>query len=56
MHRLIREPISASNSDAHHANAQYRKHVNGWVLVPNEALMSQGIDVTERLRTAAQSL
>ena len=39
-----------------YANAQYRKHVNGWVLVPNEALMSQGIDVTERLRTAAQSL
>lgn len=38
------------------ANARYRKHVNGWVLVPNSALMSQGVDVTEQLRAAAHSL
>lgn len=38
------------------ANARYRKHVNGWVLVPNEALMSQGIDKTEELREAVQTL
>ena len=37
-------------------NARYRSHVNGSVLVPNEALMSQGIDVTDRLRAAAHSL
>ena len=37
-------------------NARYRSHVNGQVLVPNEALMSQGIDVTERLQAAALNL
>ena len=38
------------------AHARYRKHVNGWVLVPNEALMSQGVDKTEELREAARTL
>ena len=37
-------------------NANYRSHFSGWVLVPNEALMKQGADVTERLRDAAHSL
>ena len=39
-----------------HDNARYVSHVNGHVLSPNDALMSQGIDVTERLRAAARSL
>lgn len=37
-------------------NARHRSHVNGSVLIPNDALMSQGIDVTEQLRAAAHSL
>ena len=37
-------------------NARYIEHTNGSVLVPNDALMIQGIDVTERLREAARSL
>ena len=39
-----------------HDNARYVEHTNSYVLVPNDALMSQGIDVTERLRAAARSL
>ena len=39
-----------------HDNGRYIKHVNGYVLVPNQALMDQGIDVTERLQVAARSL
>ena len=42
--------------DAARANATYRKHVNGHVLRPNSALMSQGIDISDRLRTAARAL
>ena len=37
-------------------NARYIEHTNGSVLVPNDALMSQGINVTEWLREAARSL
>ncbi len=37
-------------------NARFVEHVNGHTLVPNDALMSEGIDVTDRLRTAACSL
>ena len=37
-------------------NARYRSHVNGSVLVPNQALMSRGIDVTDRLRAVAHCL
>lgn len=36
--------------------ARYVEHVNGYVLVPNQALMDQGTDVTERLQAAARSL
>ncbi len=39
-----------------HDNARFVKHVNGHVLVPNQTLMDQGIDVTERLQAAAHSL
>ena len=39
-----------------HDNARYVKHVNGYVLVPNQGLMDQGTDVTERLQSAARSL
>ena len=49
--RAVELPLEAA-----HDNARYVSHVNGYVLTPNEALMSQGIDVTERLREAAQSL
>ena len=42
--------------DAALANATYRKHVNGHVLRPNSALMSQGMDISDRLRTAARAL
>ena len=48
--RLSRETVKKPE------NARYRSHVNGYVLVPNEALMKQGTDVTERLRAAARSL
>ena len=37
-------------------NARYIEHTNGFVLVPNDTLMNQGIDVTERLRAAAHSV
>ncbi|MXY09246.1 MAG: hypothetical protein F4Z00_12365 [Acidimicrobiaceae bacterium] len=39
-----------------HDNARHRSHVNGSVLIPNEALMSQGIDVTEQLQAATRKL
>ena len=39
-----------------HDNARYVGHTNGYVLVPNDALMSQGVDVTERLRAASRTL
>ena len=39
-----------------HDNARFRSHVNGYVLVPNEGFMEQGVDVTERLRAAARKL
>lgn len=38
------------------ANATYRKHVNGHILRPNDVLMSQGTDVTDRLSAAAKDL
>ncbi|MEX1134705.1 MAG: hypothetical protein WED83_07670 [Acidimicrobiia bacterium] len=36
--------------------ATYRSHVNGYVLRPTPALMSLGIEVSDRLRTAALQL
>ena len=36
--------------------ARYVEHVNGYVLVPNQALLDQGADVTGRLQAAARSL
>ena len=36
--------------------ARHVEHVNGYVLVPNQALLDQGADVTERLQAAARSL
>ena len=38
------------------AKASLRRHVNGYVLRPNAALMDLGVDVTERLRAAARSI
>ena len=38
------------------ANAMVRPHVNGYVLRPNSALMDLGIDVTDRLKVAAEAL
>ena len=42
--------------DAVRQNAIRREYVKGWVLKPNDALMSQGTDVTEKLQTAALEL
>ena len=42
--------------EAVYDKARYVEHVNGHVLSPNDALMSEGIDVTDRLRAAAHSL